>query len=319
MSAATAQGGCCVPSAPNGCAATAQSQLPQPHRLQTSHEHAFITMGGGLFCMGSDAVDCVPGDGEGPARDVCLSPFGLAATTVTNAQFSAFVRATQHVTDAERLGSSFVFRRQLAEPLRHQAQPVSRQIPWWSEVPDACWQRPEGPGSHIAERANHPVVHVSWNDAQAYCHWAACRLPSEAEWEFAARGGMAGKRYSWGDDSPFAPSPRCNIWQGEFPDAPALDWPVGTVAVRQFEPNHFGFYNMLGNVWEWCEDWFDPAYHGTTSSFDPLQQKPSGQRSLRGGSFLCHDSYCNRYRVSARTGNTASTTASNIGFRVARS
>jgi len=319
MSAAAAYGGCCLPSAPDCGAQSTAAQLPQPDRLRSLLEHDFVTLGGGLFRMGSDAVDCIPGNGEGPARDVWLSPFGLAAATVTNAQFGAFVRATHHVTDAERVGSSFVFWLQLPEPLRQQAQPVSRRIPWWIEVLDACWQRPEGLGSHIAERPDHPVVHVSWHDAQAYCRWAACRLPSEAEWEFAARGGMAGTRYSWGDASPFAPSPRCNIWRGGFPDAPAPDWPVGTVVALAFDPNPFGLHNMLGNVWEWCEDWFDPAYHGITSSADPLQQKTSGQRSLRGGSFLCHDSYCNRYRVSARTGNTALTTASNIGFRVARS
>jgi formylglycine-generating enzyme len=229
------------------------------------------------------------------------------------------VRATRYVTDAEQAASSFVFYLQAPAALRLSARQVVRGLPWWLPVADACWQRPEGPGSHVRDRADHPVVHVSWNDAQAYCDWAGLRLPSEAEWEGAARGGLEGRRFAWGDDlRDKSGLPRCNVWRGDFPAAPADGWTPGPIAARSGEANGFGLFNCCGNVWEWCADWYSPAYHRETTPDDPRFERPTGQRAMRGGSFLCHDSYCNRYRVAGRHGNTPDSAASNIGFRVAR-
>ncbi len=270
--------------------------------------------------MGNDGADAVAGDGEGPARTVSLGAYAIAPAAVTNREFAAFVRATRYMTEAEQFGSSFVFYLQVPPGARPAIRQVASGLPWWVPVADACWQRPEGPGSHIHDRPDHPVVHVSWHDAQAYCAWAGVRLPTEAEWECAARGGLPGRRFAWGDalladDG----APRCNVWRGDFPAAPAEGWQPGPVVARAGEANGFGLFNVCGNVWEWCGDWYSPAYHRLTEAHDPRFVEPTGRRSMRGGSFLCHDSYCNRYRVAARHANTPESSASNIGFRVARS
>ncbi len=267
--------------------------------------------------MGNDGSDAVVEDGEGPARPVKLSAFSISATAVTNREFGEFVRATRYVTDAEAAVSSFVFYLQVPEAMRKSARQVATGLPWWMPVENASWQRPEGPGSHIHERPDHPVVHVSWNDALAYCEWFGTRLPTEAEWECAARGGLETKRFAWGDELMRDGAPRCNVWRGEFPNAPAEGWQPGPVTVASNEPNGFGLYNVCGNVWEWCADWFTPAYHTQTAQQDPLQLHPTDRRSMRGGSFLCHDSYCNRYRVAARSSNTSHSSSGNLGFRVA--
>jgi len=277
--------------------------------------HTFISLPGGDFLMGTDSREGFPADGEGPARRVHLSPFSIAATTVTNAQFTEFVRATGYITQAEEAGSSFVFYLQVPRELRDTIRQHPNGLPWWLEVRDACWQRPEGPGSHVRNRMAHPVVHVSWEDAQAYCRWAGARLPTEAQWECAARGGLEGMRYTWGNEMPAEPP--CNIWRGMFPNEPAPGWQPGVVDAAANTPNGYGLHNMAGNVWEWCEDWFTPDYHRVTGASDPLYAEPTGRRSSRGGSFLCHDSYCNRYRVAARGSNTPHSSASNQGFRIA--
>ena len=279
---------------------------------------SLIESAGGEFRMGSDDSDGYPVDGEGPSRCVVLSPFAIAATAVSNAEFAAFVRATHYVTDAERAGASFVFHLQVDATARRAIRRVPRDLPWWLEVADACWQRPEGPGSTIRDRLDHPVVHISWHDAQAYCTWAGLSLPTEAQWEFAARGGLEGKRYPWGDTLTDEGAGTCNIWRGRFPDAPTAPWRPGTVPVDHFAPNALGLYNAAGNVWEWCADWFSPTYHHDTDRVDPRQSRVSGRRTMRGGSFLCHASYCNRYRVAARSSNPPNSSASNCGFRVAR-
>jgi formylglycine-generating enzyme required for sulfatase activity len=259
-----------------------------------------VALPGGEFTMGDDRGEGFPADGEGPARRVHVEPFRIGATPVTNAQFNEFVRATGYITQAEQAGSSFVFYLQVAPDARAQVRSYPQGLPWWLEVQHACWQRPHGPGSSIRERMDHPVVHVSWHDAMAYCAWAGARLPTEAEWEYAARGGLEGKRYAWGDAMPG--DPPCNIFRGQFPNQPAPGWEPDTMPVRSFAPNGFGLYQVAGNVWEWCEN-----------DFDDVSQRPA----MRGGSFLCHDSYCNRYRVAARSSNTPESSASNIGFRVA--
>ncbi|MDR5821996.1 formylglycine-generating enzyme family protein [Caballeronia sp. LZ043] len=302
---------CCTPQR----AVHVESQAQDIAR--TGEPDAWVQVRGGEFEMGTDLAEGFADDGEGPARRVRVSDFALAATTVTNGEFSAFVRATGYITTAEQLGTSFVFYLQVPEARRAGMRRVAPGLHWWLDVEGACWQRPEGPGSHIRDRARHPVVHMSWDDAHAYCAWKGGRLPTEAEWEFAARGGLEGKRYPWGDELEPDGRPRCNIWQGDFPRSTAPGWNAGPLAVDAFEPNGLGFYNMCGNVWEWCADWYAPDYHVATAARDPRFDTPTGRRSMRGGSFLCHDSYCNRYRVAARSSNVPGTSASNIGFRIA--
>ncbi len=298
--------GCCIPASTSGVALEASGCHPEAHArpagsgIPADSPRAWCDVPAGTFTMGNDGPDAVPDDGEGPLRRVALDAFRIGATTVTNAEFAAFVRATRYVTEAERLGSSFVFYLQVAEAERAVAQRVVSGLPWWLPVEHASWQRPEGPRSHVRDRTGHPVVHVSWNDAIAYCEWAGARLPSEAEWERAARGGLEGKRFAWGDELlDHRGMPCCNVFRGEFPAAPAPGWQLGPIEASAGEPNGFGLFNVCGNVWEWCAD-----------------QLASGRRSLRGGSFLCHDSYCNRYRVAARSSNTIDTSTSNVGFRV---
>lgn len=262
-----------------------------------------LALPGGRFLMGTDDPDGFPADAEGPVREVAVEPFRIAATAVTNAGFATFVKATGHVTEAERFGFSFVFGAFLGERVAAVSPPVAG-VPWWRAVEGASWRCPEGPGSDVTGRQHHPVVHVSWNDALAYCAWSGTRLPTEAEWEYAARGGLERRRYPWGDELTPGGRHMCNIWQGEFPVVnTAADGHVSTAPVKSFRPNGFGLYNTVGNVWEWCADPFTP---GEESS-----------RAMRGGSYLCHDSYCNRYRVAARSSNTADSSTGNIGFRVA--
>jgi formylglycine-generating enzyme required for sulfatase activity len=284
------------------CCAPARDAASEREPLAPAASHAkhdgFVHVAACEFAMGNDGPDANPGDFEGPVRSVRVDAFSIGAATVTNRAFAEFVAATGYVTDAERCGSSFVFYLQVPAERRATLRRVVQGLPWWAEVPGASWRQPEGAGSDVSARHDHPVVHVSWHDANAYCAWAQARLPSEAEWECAARGGLAGKRFAWGDELLADGVPRCNVFRGDFPNRPAPGWHPGTVEAASGEANGFGLLNACGNVWEWCEDWFAP-----------------GQRAMRGGSFLCHDSYCNRYRVAARGANTPRSTASNIGFR----
>lgn len=275
-----------------------------------------VDIGAGSFTMGSDEPSRWPQDGEGPSREVQLSAYRIGRCAVTNAEYACFVAATGHVTDAERFGSSFVFHLLLPDNA-----PPTRGIaaaPWWREVQGADWRHPEGPHSSVDDRADHPVVHVSWHDARAYCQWAGGDLPTEAQWEHAARGGLHKKRYPWGDD--FAPDGRtmCNIFEGEFPNHnTAADWYIGTAPVDAFPPNGFGLRNVAGNVWEWCADWFHPETHRLDVTHDPVGPPAGDVRVMRGGSYLCHDSHCDRYRVAARTSNEPTTSTGNLGFRFA--
>lgn len=270
--------------------------------------------------MGTDSQEGFPADGEGPSRKVRVDSFSISAYAVTNAQFQAFVNETGYVTEAERFGWSFVFHLFVSEAVKKQVSSIPANAPWWYAVNGAYWARPEGVDSNIGDRMDHPVVHVSWNDAEAYCRWSGQRLPTEAEWEFAARGGLERKTYPWGDLLKPDGQHRCNIWQGKFPVKNNLsDGYAGTAPVDAYEPNGYGLYNMAGNVWEWCADWFSPSYHTVTSSVNPRFDRPTDSRSMRGGSYLCHRSYCNRYRIAARSKNTPDSSTGNLGFRVAQS
>ena len=270
------------------------------------------------FLMGADSNAGYRADGEGPRRHIELAGFHIAACAVTNAGFESFVRHTGHVTTAERCGWSFVFQGFVLEESTDRCKGISSEAPWWAAVEGACWRRPEGRESGVDDRMDHPVTHVSWHDAWAYCRWSGTRLPTEAEWELAARGGIESKTYPWGDELLPGGQHRCNIWQGEFPTHDSgHDGYVGTAPVQAFDPNGYGLYNAVGNVWEWCDDWFSPNYHRVTRAVDPRYVIPTGRRAMRGGSFLCHHSYCNRYRVAARSSNTPESTTNHCGFRVA--
>jgi sulfatase modifying factor 1 len=252
------------------------------------------------FLMGSDDALAYPDDGEGPVRRVEVAAFAIEARAVSNARFAEFVAATGHVTDAERFDSSFVFAGLL--PDDHPPTGAVVGAEWWREVIGARWDRPYGPASSLDGLDDHPVVHVSANDADAFCAWAGRRLPTEAEWELAARGGLEGQPFPWGDELEPGGKHRMNVWQGRFPATNTkADGHYATAPVDAYEPNGLGLYNMTGNVWEW-----------TASAFGPARP---GQLALRGGSYLCHASYCRRYRTSARMANTRDTSTGNIGFR----
>nr|RZI37263.1 Serine/threonine-protein kinase pkn1 [Cryobacterium sp. SO1] len=266
-----------------------------------------------LFRMGDADGAGNPGDGETPVHEVWLDAFSIDATTVTNAAFARFVAETGYHTESELFGYSAVFHLALEADVDDVVgQPP--QTPWWLGVRGADWAHPAGPRSSLTGLAEHPVVQVSWNDALAYCAWAGRRLPTEAEWECAARGGLAGARYPWGDE--WQAGKRCNIWQGRFPAVNTLaDGWLSTAPVREFQPNGYGLWQSVGNVWEWCADWWAEGYYAASPARNPAGPATGEQRSMRGGSYLCHDSYCNRYRNSARASNTPDSAAGNVGFR----
>lgn len=269
---------------------------------------------GGTSFVGTDRPVITP-DGEGPRRSVRLKPFGIERYAITNDRYSAFVRATGYVTDAEIFGWSFVFHAFVDQNLETQAVV---ETPWWRKIDGACWYRPEGPRSDLEGRGQHPVVHVSWKDAQAFAAWCGGRLPNEAEWEHAARAGVADIRFPWGNEEPTDNLHFCNIWQGRFPDLnTAADGYAGTAPVDAFAPNAAGIYNMVGNVWQWCQDPFRTrslTREGRILDGEAIAEK---ERTMKGGSYLCHVSYCYRYRIAARLGRSSETSTGHIGFRVA--
>jgi len=270
---------------------------------------------GGVFLMGNDN-GTYPEDGEGPVREVTLNPFYIDITPVTNKQFQKFVNATGYKTEAEQFGWSFVFFK-LVGP--KQAEKIKKKVmglDWWWKVPGADWRHPEGRDSNIKDRMDHPATHLSWNDAIAYCDWAGKRLPTEAEYEYAARGGLVQKDLPWGDELTPDGKHHCNIWQGTFPEHNTQeDGYLGTSPVRAFPPNGYGLHDVAGNVWEWCWDWFSKDFHVDGPRENPAGPAEGPAKVIRGGSFLCHESYCNRYRCSARTANTPDSSTSNMGFR----
>jgi formylglycine-generating enzyme required for sulfatase activity len=269
---------------------------------------------GGPSFIGTDRP-ALKVDGEAPRRPVRLKPFGIERHAVTNERFARFVDATGFVTEAEHFGWSFVFQTFLDERL---SAPAPIDTPWWRRIDDACWRSPEGPGSTIQGREDHPAIHVSWNDAQAFAKWCGGRLPTEAEWEHAARGGAWDRRFPWGDEEPDDSRTLCNIWQGRFPDLNTVaDGYAGTAPVDAFAPNPVGLFNMVGNVWEWCQDPFRTRSLTRAGRERDRQAAAETERVMKGGSYLCHISYCYRYRIAARLGRHPNTSTGHVGFRVA--
>lgn len=315
---------CCAPRFDRASAAphvlAAITPVPLASSTTADSRRPVISVPAATFLMGTDYAHGFPADGEGPVRPVALSSFDIDTYPVTNADFAAFIAATNYRTEAEVFGWSFVFWSHIPpERFESVVEDTAAHTPWWCKVPGAIWNHPEGPGSSVDSRLNHPVVHVSWNDAAAYAAWVGKQLPTEAQWEYAARGGLEQKLYPWGDDLTPNDEHRCNIWQGQFPiDDLAADGFAGSCSVDAFPPNAYGLYSVTGNVWEWCADWFHTAFSDSPILHDPTGPTDGSSKVMKGGSFLCHASYCNRYRVAARTSNTPDSSASNIGFRCVR-
>ena len=278
--------------------------------------HGLVLIPEGEFLMGSEDRLAYPADGEGPVRRVRMLAFLIDACAVSNEDFAGFVDDTDYVTDCERLGWSYVFDGTPANdaaPSRGLAR-----APWWRQTEGACWRHPEGPGSDLKGREQHPVVHVTWNDAAAYATVAGKRLPTEAEWEYAARAGLAGKAYPWGDELEPGGRHLMNVWQGTFPrENTCADGYEGTCPVDAFPPNAYGLHNMTGNTWEWCVDWFSREFDARERRTNPKGPQTGTHKVARGGSYLCHASYCRRYRVSARTALAPDFSSSDVGFRCA--
>lgn len=270
----------------------------------------------GVFTMGTDDPQ-IKQDGEAPARRVAIDAFYMDAYEVSNAEFEKFVNSTGYLTEAEKFGDSFVFEGMLSEQVKSDIQQAVAAAPWWLPVKGANWRHPEGPDSTVLHRPDHPVLHVSWNDAVAYCTWAGKRLPTEAEWEYSCRGGLQNRLFPWGNKLQPKGQHYANIWQGEFPVTnTGEDGFRGTAPVDAFPPNGYGLYNIVGNAWEWTSDWWT-VHHSVEETINP-KGPPSGKdRVKKGGSYMCHKSYCYRYRCAARSQNTPDSSASNLGFRCA--
>ena len=279
-----------------------------------------VRVDAGSFLMGTDSPDAFPLDGEGPIRKVSLDPFFIDINPVTNQRFAEFVRASGYKTEAERIGWSFVFQGHIApDQYKTLVDRTVPGVPWWCQVWGSSWAHPLGPDSNLEGKEDYPVVHVSWNDAIEYCRWAGKRLPTEAEWECAARGGLEHQTYPLGDELTPGGKHLCNIWQGEFPVLDlAEDGYAGLAPVTAFPANGYGLNMVTGNAWEWCNDWFDTSYHILATRTNPVGPATGAARVMKGGSYLCHRSYCNRYRVAARTSNTPDSATTHMSFRCVR-
>lgn len=308
-------------------------------------EQAMAKIPAGTFMMGGDTRQAKRD--ELPKHTVYIDSFALDTNQVTNEQFHTFVISTGYVTEAEKKPDWEELKKQLPantpKPddsklfaaslvFTPPAHPVSLEdyTQWWTSMSGANWRHPRGPESSLDKLNKHPVVHVSWNDAYAYCQWIKKRLPTEAEWEWAARGGLENKPFPWGDEPIDTLPSKANTWQGEFPYNNTLqDQYYYTSPVKSFSPNGYGLYDMAGNVWEWASDWYHHDYYklsskdtlvnpqGPTNSYDP-NETWTRKKVLRGGSFLCNESYCTGYRVSARMKFTPDTSMEHIGFRCAK-
>lgn len=280
-----------------------------------------VRIPGGSFSMGLKH-QVIPGDGEAPQRHVTLSPFWLDVAEVTNAQFAEFVTETSFVTDSERFGWSFVFDLAVDPGVAAGITQAVAGAEWWLPVNGSTWREPEGPGTDVfaTRRADHAVVQVSWADAVAYCSWRRARLPTEAEWEFAARGGEKGHLFPWGSQLTPNGEHRANIWQGSFPKRNAAeDGHLWTCPTDAYPPqNQYGLKNMIGNVWEWVEDWWTVEHDPSAHLVNPRGPPTGTEKTKKGGSFLCHKSFCYRYRSAARHKNTPDSATLNNGFRCAR-
>ena len=319
------------------------SPVNKPSQEPTEvNKKGMVLIPGGRFSMGGD--DNQAHQDEYPKHEVVVDSFWMDAHEVTNAQFAAFVKATGYVTTAEKSVDWEEIKKELPpgtpKPDASQLVPASlvfvptqgpvslRDVSqWWQWRQGANWRQPEGPGSSIDSRENHPVVHVSWFDAAAYCKWAGKRLPTEAEWEYASRGGLKNAVYAWGDENLRSGKPKANTWEGSFPYRNEVnDGFYFTAPVKNYEANNYGLYDMAGNVWEWCADLYHEGYYKTLSGKTTLN--PQGpetsydsnepyalKRVSRGGSFLCHESYCSGYRNSMRMKTTPDTGSMHTGFR----
>lgn len=312
---------CCVPSRQRAQVLLTSIQLSTGRvRATAGSTEDMVLLDGGRFLMGTESDEAFPADGEGPVREVTVDPFYIDRYPVTNSQFAEFVKATGYTTESERFGWSFVFHKHIPEEAygRLVDDTVAR-LEWWCKVNGASWKHPEGSDSSIDSRPHHPVVHISWNDALAYSQWAGKRLPTEAEWEYGARGGLEQKTYPWGDELTPGGRHLCNIWQGDFPHSDlGEDGYTAPAPVDAFPPNGYGLYTITGNAWEWCSDWFDARWHLTATRDNPVGPPAGDRKVMKGGSYLCHRSYCNRYRVAARTSNTPDSATTNISFRCVR-
>ncbi|SNT76248.1 formylglycine-generating enzyme family protein [Paracoccus seriniphilus] len=294
----------------------AQAVQPAAPEVTAQLRERLKPIPGGIYEMGA-RKSTYPADLDSPRRKVKLRPFLMSPFSVTNADYARFVEATGYRTVAEQEGWTFVFHLLLPDPSAWPESPPG--LHWWRRVDGACWSAPEGPGTDISGREDHPVTHVAWYDALAYCNWSGLRLPTEAEWERAARGGLAKRKFPWGDEMKPGGEFAMNTFQGEFPmrNTGEDGW-IGTAPVDAFRPNGYGMYNMTGNVWEWVADLFGPRPPaGRLPDFDPRGADSGYARVQRGGSYLCHASYCDRYHVHSRTRNDPDSSTGNCGFRVA--
>jgi sulfatase modifying factor 1 len=296
--ASSTQGTSQASSRADGSVSESSSVVQTSNQTSPTERDGMVLVKGGTFLMGTN-------DGmqyEAPAHETLVNSFWIDTTEVTVAEFGKFIKATGYRTDAEKFGWSGVFNLKTGE---------------WENVKGANWRHPDGPKSEAA--TDEPVCQVSWSDAAAYAKWAGKRLPTEAEWEYAARGGLAEKEYAWGDELRPNGKPVANWWQGHFPDNnTGEDGFTGRAPVRSFQPNGYGLYDVAGNVWEWCADWYADDYYRQSPHDNPPGPASGTERVIKGGSFLCAENFCTNYRVAARSHATPDSGLNNLGFRCAR-